>query len=186
MLRFLCDRNRHRAGWRFLRFTTTVTVKKSAEAEKRLDNSPSMPYNNHCCAGVAHLVERDLAKVEVASSSLVARSKKTPSVRMVFLFGQVGQRLERARAQREKHAGGMFWCPCACGGPAGPPASLVARSKKKDTRRGVFLFGAALLLLKSGRLRAGDLTYKGNPTKVSLAYIPFLAIYRSARGQQNL
>ncbi len=26
-------------------------------------------------AGVAHLVERDLAKVEVASSSLVARSK---------------------------------------------------------------------------------------------------------------
>ena len=76
MLRFLCDRSRHRAGWRFLRFTTTVTVKKSAEAEKRLDNSPSMPYNNYCCAGVAHLVERDLAKVEVASSSLVARSKK--------------------------------------------------------------------------------------------------------------
>ncbi len=35
-----------------------------------------MPYNNQCCAGVAHLVERDLAKVEVASSSLVARSKK--------------------------------------------------------------------------------------------------------------
>ena len=35
-----------------------------------------MPYNNYCCAGVAHLVERDLAKVEVASSSLVARSKK--------------------------------------------------------------------------------------------------------------
>ena len=76
-----------------------------------------MPYNNYCCAGVAHLVERDLAKVEVASSS------------------------------------------------------LVARSKKKDTRRGVFLFGAALLLRKSGRLRAGDLTCKGNPTKVSLAYI---------------
>ncbi len=31
-------------------------------------------------AGVAHLVERDLAKVEVASSSLVARSKKTTFV----------------------------------------------------------------------------------------------------------
>ena len=185
MLRFLCDRSRHRAGWRFLRFTMIVTVKKSAEAEKRLDNSLSMPYNNHCCAGVAHLVERDLAKVEVAS--LVARSKKKhhPSG-WCFFFGQVGQRLERARAQREKHAGGMFWCPCACGGPAGPPASLVARSKKKDTRRGVFPFGAALLLRKSGRLRALDLTCKGNPTKVSLAYIPFLAIYRSARGQQNL
>ena len=38
-------------------------------------------------AGVAHLVERDLAKVEVASSSLVARSKKkTPSFRMGFSF----------------------------------------------------------------------------------------------------
>ena len=47
--------------------------------------------------------------------------------------------------------------------------------KKKDTPTGVFLFGAALLLRKSGRLRAGDLTYKGNPTKVSLAYIPVLA-----------
>ena len=33
-----------------------------------------MPYNQSCSAGVAHLVERDLAKVEVASSSLVARS----------------------------------------------------------------------------------------------------------------
>ena len=34
-------------------------------------------------AGVAHLVERDLAKVEVASSSLVARSKNTTR-RVVF------------------------------------------------------------------------------------------------------
>ena len=42
------------------------------------------------------------------------------------------------------------------------------------------------MLRKSGRLRAGDLMCKGNPTKVSLAYIPFLAIYRSAHGQQNL
>ena len=97
-----------------------------------------MPYNNHCCAGVAHLVERDLAKVEVASSSLVARSKKKHHPSGWCFFGQVGQRLERARAQREKHAGGMFWCPCACGGPAGPPASLVARSKKHHPSRVVF------------------------------------------------
>ena len=62
----------------------------------------------------------------------------------------------------------------------------VPCSKKKDTPTGVFLFGAALLLRKSGRLWAGDLTCKGNPTKVSLAHIPFLAIYRSAHGQQNL
>ena len=39
-------------------------------------------------AGVAHLVERDLAKVEVASSSLVARSKKKHHpLGWCFLFG---------------------------------------------------------------------------------------------------
>lgn len=70
--------------------------------------------------------------------------------------------------------------------PIRTPSIPVPCSKKKDTPTGVFLFGAALLLRKSGRLRAGDLTCKGNPTKVSLAYIPFLAIYRSAHGQQNL
>ena len=37
-------------------------------------------------AGVAHLVERDLAKVEVASSSLVARSKKKITHWVVFFF----------------------------------------------------------------------------------------------------
>ena len=39
-------------------------------------------------AGLAHLVERHLAKVEVASSSLVARSKKeTPPNGWCFFFG---------------------------------------------------------------------------------------------------
>ena len=104
--------------------------------KKILDNGHIMHYNNHCSAGVAHLVERDLAKVEVASSSLVARSKRNTTHQGGVTFGQVGQRLERARAQREKHAGGMFWCPCACGGPAGPPASLVARSKKTPPQQG--------------------------------------------------
>ena len=33
-------------------------------------------YNSPCSAGVAHPVERHLAKVEVASSSLVTRSSK--------------------------------------------------------------------------------------------------------------
>jgi hypothetical protein len=37
------------------------------------------------------------------------------------------------------------------------------------------------LLRKSGRLRAGDLTCKGNPTKVSLAYI----VYRQKRLAQR-
>ena len=39
-------------------------------------------------AGLAHLVERHLAKVEVASSSLVARSKKeAPPIGWCFFFG---------------------------------------------------------------------------------------------------
>ena len=36
-----------------------------------------MCYNSSCSAGVAHPVERHLAKVEVASSSLVTRSIKS-------------------------------------------------------------------------------------------------------------
>ena len=44
-----------------------------------LDKGGKVCYYYQCSAGVAHLVERHLAKVEVASSSLVARSiKKKP------------------------------------------------------------------------------------------------------------
>ena len=45
-------------------------------------------YDNICSAGLAHLVERHLAKVEVASSSLVARSivKRTSDLDVLFLF----------------------------------------------------------------------------------------------------
>ena len=42
-------------------------------------------YNSPCSAGVAHPVERHLAKVEVASSSLVTRSIKN-SHRKVAVF----------------------------------------------------------------------------------------------------
>ena len=46
-------------------------------------------YTLYCSAGVAHLVERHLAKVEVASSSLVARSKKETDLQkqVGFFFG---------------------------------------------------------------------------------------------------
>ena len=54
-------------------------------------------------AGVAHLVERDLAKVEVASSSLVARSKKnTPSDRMGYSFWNAAGRMELAASTSAK------------------------------------------------------------------------------------
>ena len=44
-------------------------------------------------AGVAHPVERHLAKVEVASSSLVTRSKKErPAFWLVFLFVEAEDR----------------------------------------------------------------------------------------------
>ncbi len=36
----------------------------------------------HIYAGIAHLVERHLAKVEVASSSLVARSREKQDIRI--------------------------------------------------------------------------------------------------------
>ena len=47
----------------------------------RLDSRPVRPYNcaSASRAGIAQLVERNLAKVEVASSSLVSRSKSFAS-----------------------------------------------------------------------------------------------------------
>ena len=59
-------------------------------------------------AGVAHLVERDLAKVEVASSSLVARSKKKNHPLGGFSFWNTAGRVELAAstgAQRVKSRG---------------------------------------------------------------------------------
>ena len=44
-------------------------------SKKTLDKGLGLCYTYPCSAGVAHPVERHLAKVEVASSSLVARSK---------------------------------------------------------------------------------------------------------------
>ena len=49
--------------------------------EQRTENPRvvgSIPTEGTISAGLAHLVERHLAKVEVASSSLVTRSRKNP------------------------------------------------------------------------------------------------------------
>ena len=48
---------------------------------------------NLAFAGVAHLVERDLAKVEVASSSLVARStnEKGANILLLFPYGDIAK-----------------------------------------------------------------------------------------------
>ena len=51
------------------------------------------PADHMKCAAVAHLVERHLAKVEVASSSLVARStnEKGANILLLFLYGDIAK-----------------------------------------------------------------------------------------------
>ena len=49
-------------------------------ANFRVDKPARFCYTAFCCAGVAHLVERHLAKVEVAGSSPVARSTSEQSL----------------------------------------------------------------------------------------------------------
>ena len=49
-------------------------------------------YTQYCSAGVAHLVERHLAKVEVAGSSPVARSKHDRSkFLLLLLYGDIAK-----------------------------------------------------------------------------------------------
>ena len=127
-------------------------------------------------AGVAHLVERDLAKVEVASSSLVARSKKKPHPSgWCFLFGMSRAGLNslprpaRSALNQEVRQGSCEWLCHSW--DAGSESSLVARSKKIRPPFGwSYFFGAAILLRKGGRLRAGDRTRAGN----SGAFPPFI------------
>ena len=57
-----------------------------------MTNPASRVIINLAFAGVAHLVERDLAKVEVASSSLVARSKQRNGLKKPFLlYGDIAK-----------------------------------------------------------------------------------------------
>ncbi len=72
-----------------------------------------MPYNQSCSAGVAHLVERDLAKVEVASSSLVARSQKKTTHLGWFFFLYI--RTLRVLHSRRKAPSPLSWGPKAEG-----------------------------------------------------------------------
>ena len=60
--------------------------------QKALDKDETFWYYNPCSAGLAHLVERHLAKVEVASSCLVARSIKRTSDWMSFFLAHINLR----------------------------------------------------------------------------------------------
>ena len=101
--------------------------------KKILDNGHIMHYNNHCSAGVAHLVERDLAKVEVASSSLVARSKKKhhPNRVVFFLHLPAGQRLEQGTSEARETCRGHVLVP-ACVWRPGWAASEPRRPLQKN------------------------------------------------------
>ena len=65
-------------------------------------------YNTTCSAGVAHPVERHLAKVEVASSSLVTRSINLQMFiwRFLFMRSVIKRSMESPRA-------GTFLCKIA-------------------------------------------------------------------------
>ena len=83
-------------------------------------------------AGVAHLVERHLAKVEVASSSLVTRSKKKDATKVAsFLFGPADRGSNRASASAEERPRWGLSVPACVSGRCAARASLVTRSKKE-------------------------------------------------------
>ena len=63
--------------------------KNLKKTKKMLDKMKNFAIINHVPAGVAHLVERHLAKVEVASSSLVTRSiKQSPKGGCFLLYSR--------------------------------------------------------------------------------------------------
>ena len=145
--------------------------------KKILDNGHIMHYNNHCSAGVAHLVERDLAKVEVASSSLVARSKISPSDRAVFFFLHLsaGQRLEQGTSEARETCRGHVLVP-ACVWRPGWAASEPRRPLQKETPSQQD--GVSLHL--PGRWRCAH-RHAGS-TKASYFYDAFVLLGRWSKG----
>ena len=97
-------------------------------------------------AGVAHPVERHLAKVEVASSSLVTRSKKKQmSFDICFFFYGAGLEIKM------QLAGGKLRAPVQTLVRTVKNASLVTRSIKTDSSESVFFLFAGGSLLSSLR-----------------------------------
>ena len=67
----------------------------------RVEPHPSRHSQTICHADLAHLVERHLAKVEVAGSSPVIRSIEALRKKCFYFFGT---RLERVRDPFESHS----------------------------------------------------------------------------------
>ena len=142
-------------------------------------------------AGVAHLVERDLAKVEVASSSLVARSKnKTPSEGMGFCFWNAAGRFELTASTCAKHVkfrgeAGFLRMAMPFAGCREASSSLVARSTKNTTTLWVVVFFVERRFCCAKSVACGRVTERewGNPSKVPPSHSPFLAVCGSANNK---
>ena len=122
-------------------------------------------------AGVAHLVERDLAKVEVASSSLVARSKKKNHPLGGFSFWNAAGRVELAAstcAQRVKSRGE---------GRAPANGSAIRGMPGSEFEPRLFCCAKSVAC---GRVIEREW---GNPSKVSPSHSPFLAICEGANNK---
>ena len=127
------------------------------------------------CAGIGRQASlRCLCSIGRVGSSPITRTSFSPEVRKEDRYARVVELADSLDSGSSVHY-------------ARAGSSPASRTKKEGHPYGCPSFLVqALLLRKSGRLRADDLTRKGSPTKVSLAHIPFLATYRSAHGQQNL
>ena len=100
---------------------------------------PKAPF-----ADVAHLVERHLAKVEVAGSSPVIRSKKIMGIRQDahFLLYEKGLEKVGSLSGEFKQSGGLFKRPWACrqAGSAAERAPSSAPYYRTLNRVSVFCF----------------------------------------------
>ena len=152
-------------GWRRSCWAAEAEKRKSEKAENAgLTNMHLCAIINLAFAGVAHLVERDLAKVEVASSSLVARSKKErhPHGCLFFLeqhfcYAKVnacGRVIEREWGNPSKVP--PSHSPLPCGGRECRQQNLWTITKRNTTHPGgvSFACSAALLLLLPAETQA--------------------------------
>ena len=99
-------------------------------------------------AGVAHPVERHLAKVEVASSSLVTRSKTKRPMHSIGLFILAGKRLEKINASLRWR----FACRRTRRRQHHNVSSLVTRSiKKKQMLMHLLLFYFAVMMARKNK-----------------------------------
>ena len=120
-------------------------------------------------AGVAHLVERDLAKVEVASSSLVARSKKKNHPLGGFSFWNAAGRMELAASTGAKRvkSGGEGRVPANGSAIRGMPGSefelrLFCCAEREKYRK-TALWAVFLRLSKKPVIASQCAHWRGNP-----------------------